>query len=1165
MSNTELTNFFRKFDIETLAEAIYAITAWPSNRPYIGAVDTMNKCLLKIEKEQGTVKINTYIDFQNLFNEINKYLKKNLMFKEDFTSDLGEVKFFSNDSFKDIIIANGSEDIYEACFIIDEMVKGNENFQSLWQEILKYEDFVISKLYSNEYSYSNEFECPPESFFNSVQKNFHSFKNQKLKLFFKEFESSNEELYSFFSPINGYPIFLPMLKETFIEKVESELAVSLTNKLVWNALIRRLQRNFISPIYKNDSYLCSINIYDKNLKKGTFFDNSFAVWNGNNIVVFVSDELEKDSLNLIKKGILERHFSFQGVLGDGNIKEVEFLDDMNIIIQKINTNDISPNINKLMSFSKSDDVYMDAKGVLGIINSAFGLEEIVNFIIYNKTSRDKIINMSGLTAYFQVWKDSDRVINEGASEVSLFVPAYESVERIIELFKYELKNYPFDMSNTFFNVHYWNVIKDTKSDLTLNSKSGTGSTDIFKSKEKYLVYQELHFIIEDISERALETIDSFHEIITNGFAEQKSLILSLFEKKFLEINLISENVLIKNARNKEIIKTKYCKKIIINTDEDSQILLVRPFWEKIFEDNLSNETMQFENELLLSFIEGASFYDMNTIKKELEKSSSKKRTSSIGQIEIPFYIEPRYSFSVPDNYSFKNVRKLISKIIKETGLEPKVYNESEIVGLVRQFRNKVRDDLIEKIERFNTVELHKKLLNSYSAILFQIKIHKDRLDEFDKPNNLRPEVLDRFRVEAIKLREESRTYKQVLEYLIEENLVNEKISNDTPSGKQVDELIAYSKWIMDFQVISDSINYGAIGWNQLEVREDYVVEIEETGKYLEDTQLLKHLKYKYGDFSIRDTKIDKKMINVVDKNFQDETGISFESLVTTLTFLYSNFIVNDFLEDEDVKIDCNIVDAPINYLATLFIQETDLIVEKFFKVLEFINIDTTEITDSSGMIPVWEKKKRKSKISAQPILIESDRVIYSPSSLYELQQSWIQGVMNFILPYNVGLENTTKAVDNWKGYYESKIVEELSLLFNKDIYDVYIDKELYKLDPKGNHPKNLGDYDLIVINKEKHEVLLFEVKYMRLSQTMKDSLGDQGKYFLNKKAKAKHFVRRTEYFEANDVRILSNLGFKDKFVIKKYFVTNKNIRSFFKEYPFEIISFNEFKEVYFPI
>lgn len=581
-------------------------------------------------------------------------------------------------------------------------------------------------------------------------------------------------------------------------------------------------------------------------------------------------------------------------------------------------------------------------------------------------------------------------------------------------------------------------------------------------------------------------------------------------------------------------------------------------------DNITSKEKSFENELIFSFLEGGNFSDEKILEKEIKKSNNEQRTSSISQIEIPYYIEPHLNFDSPKASAFKNVRKVMSKIIEKMELETKEYEESEILGVIRRFRNEIRNDLIKKIEFFDKIDLHKELLNIYSTILFQINIHQERIKEFQMVDYLREDSLNEFRTQAIKLREESKTYRQVLEYLIEENLICDRIkTNRIITNQDLDELIAYSKWILDFQTMSDSVSYGASGWNKLEIREDHVLEIEETDKYMKDAELFKKLRYVYGDYSYRDNEIDKEMLELVDNAFQFETQISFKSLSTTLTLLYSNGYITDITQQEEVQVTNSIVETPINIIANLFVLETELPIEEFFKVLAFITINVNQISDSSGAIPVWEKKKRKNKLSAQPVLLIDNNLIFSPISLYELKKSWFQGMMSFILPYNIGLEKTTKAVDKWKEHYEHKIVMDLAALFEEPIYDVYPDKELYKLDPKGNHPHDLGDYDLIVINKEKKEILLFEVKYMRLSQTMKDSLGDQGKYFLNKKAKAKKFVRRVHYFQEHVNQIMNNLGFEEDFVVKKYFLSNKNIRSFFKEYPFEVIGFNEFEQTYF--
>ncbi|MGK0723299.1 hypothetical protein [Aerococcus urinaeequi] len=1166
MEDKTLPDIFEQYETVSLGKAIYTITSWGSNRQYIGASDTLNKTFIENEENSGPHKIITYKDFQNLFKIIAKKLNKSFIAQENFYCDTGEVKFYSEGKFHKIILGNGSEDTYEACFFIESIVQNDEYLKDIWQEILYYEDYILSNLYTMRIPQNNEFECPPEEYFNSVFKEYDSLKNPKLASFFRDFRSSNEELYEFFTPINELPIFLPMLKESFLEKIEQNLTIDDIQHSSWNAIINQFVNNYQISTNRSLKTFISLAFTNKAEEKDFIIENSFALLHKNDLLIFIPNELDAELIDKLITDFKQEKNTIVGATVNRKALEITFNSNLNLIIQKVDDTELSPNIMKLMLVSK-DEALIDIKGMMGIINFASDIEEIIEFIKYfkDKNISERTMNMSGITSYFQTWQDLDNVIVEGVTTDLVFVPPYQSVERTVELYSNDLINYPFNAGLAFSNIHRWSVISDTTADLSLLGKDGEGSVDIFVSNGKKIIYRELHYILEDMDEETIETIDSFHEIITNAFDEYKERILSFFKKDFLEISLISERILNKYATGVPIMTNKYNSTVIINSEKSIQKLLINPYWEKIASDNVLSKTKSFENDLLVSFINGVSFNNKESLELEIRKTDDDGRTSSISRIEVPYYINTHLRFESPKLSSFKLVRKILAQIIKDIGLEAKNYEETEILGVIKQFRNEIRRNFIQRIEKIDKFDLHTKLLNIYSSIIFQIDIHQKRLSVFNSTTHLEEETLHQFRDDAIDLREESKVYKQVLEYVIEENLIREDQSDmSIPSDIDLNNIIAYGKWIIGFQNMSDSVNYGAAGWNQLGIREDYVVEIEETNKYIKDANLIKTLRYNFGDYSIRDQSYDKTMLsNEISSAFLLDTGVSLQSLFATLSLLYSHSTISILADLEDVTVTSNVVMAPIETVANLFLEETDLPLEDFYKVIDFINLKVDEISDENGVIPIWEKKKRKNKFSAQPVLVKKCFLIFSPITLYELEKTWYTGITNFILPYNNGLEKLTSSIDKWKTYYEHKIVIDLASLFDDSIYDVYTDKELYKLDPKGNHPRNIGDYDLIAVNNEDQEILLFEVKYMRLSQTMKDFLGDQGKYFLNKKAKAKQFERRVTYFEENVDKIVNNIGLEGDFKIKKYFLTNKNIRSFFKEYPFKVVSFNEFKETYF--
>src|SRR5699024_11722142 len=171
---------------------------------------------------------------------------------------------------------------------------------------------------------------------------------------------------------------------------------------------------------------------------------------------------------------------------------------------------------------------------------------------------------------------------------------------------------------------------DTTADLSLLGKDGEGSVDIFVSNGKKIIYRELHYILEDMDEETIETIDSFHEIITNAFDEYKERILSFFKKDFLEISLISERILNKYATGVPIMTNKYNSTVIINSEKSIQKLLINPYWEKIASDNVLSKTKSFENDLLVSFINGVSFNNKESLELEIRKTDrSEEHTSEL--------------------------------------------------------------------------------------------------------------------------------------------------------------------------------------------------------------------------------------------------------------------------------------------------------------------------------------------------------------------------------------------------------------------------------------------------------------------------------------------------------------------------------------------------------
>jgi len=1164
-----MDNLFFNYEPKSLVKAIYIICSWPNNRTYIGLEDALNKALLSLKdnEKNSQEKINNYDDFLVFYQKLKDYIKNNpnCTIKEDFSVDIGQVKFFSNitQKYYSILIGNGSENAYENCFIAESIAEKGDELSDVWLEILKYEDLQCKILYKNgSLKIKNDSQRPSEEYFNNVNVHYDALYNDKLNTYFKGFESVNQELYPFFLSKDKSPLFFPMMKECFLEKVESENFDINMKNAVWKTIYERILKVFIQRKIIGDAYLLSPVIKHGNTSDETFKDG-FFLFTENQMIFFYDDNICNDKIESLKEDLKTKRIEILGLTTYGKIRSVLPSKEISILFQSVDCKENSSNFSK--QHSSNNSIYMDANSLISIINNSHSISEIVGFMLfkYQETS-DRTINFSGIGGEFKVWQESDRVINEGSNSTNILISPYYILESTLDLFQ-RLKNYyPFDVDPLFSDPHHWIIVNDSDSDLSLKGKNADGMVEFFKYQNKVLIYNERVFIVDDMKKEFVETFNSFHEIIINGIKRNKKYILSGLSSNFNELELTSEQKLKENVNhlNKKISSSKYYDGAQLFYNPNFQVVLLTSRWDVILKDNLNEKKLKFENDLILGFLENFDVKGQSFLTNKIKDDDSEKRTSGINSMVIDYFIDSGVDFNKPRDSNFKLVRKGISEIINKLNIIPGIYKDSESVGIIRKFLNSLKDKLNFMINEYNFESLNINLLNIESAILFQIDQHRERLKVFEQEDSINNQFITSFKKKTANLRETSRQYQPVLEFLIEENLVyKNRNSERIPTKDELNQLIAFSKWIIDFQSLSDQANYDVTGWTYLDIKSDYIVDIKETKKAVDMNHKMMHLKYKYGDYRKRDGEIDNEFLKKFYVGFKKDTNINFEMMIAFLKLFSSNSFAEKLKKINEFRIYENVLKTRITVMAEFFVLNTDYVLEDFFQILDFVSIKDKLLVNKMNIIPIWEKKKRRNKISVQPIIINKDKAVFSPVMLDNLYKNWIDGIFNFTLPYQIGMNNSKTIINQWKKQYENKIVQDLVSLFKDERYDVSYNKEIYKYDKLGKHPRNLGDYDLIVVDKVGFKVILIEAKYMRLNQTMIETIEDQNTYFLDKRrAKAPKFDKRIRYFKKNVDEIMKNKGYVGQFKVEGYFIANKNIRSYYKNFSFPIMGFNEFKK-----
>lgn len=138
-------------------------------------------------------------------------------------------------------------------------------------------------------------------------------------------------------------------------------------------------------------------------------------------------------------------------------------------------------------------------------------------------------------------------------------------------------------------------------------------------------------------------------------------------------------------------------------------------------------------------------------------------------------------------------------------------------------------------------------------------------------------------------------------------------------------------------------------------------------------------------------------------------------------------------------------------------------------------------------LPIGERKHRDQRYEVRPLLEDSGYILFSPVTIKDIHSRWINGIFDFYLPYEIGLENLKDVLVNWKRRYEKDIVYAVEKIFRSNGYNfIKTDLELCKIDKENNHPQYLGDYDVKVMLSRYKEVKFPIISFGELDSFIKE-------------------------------------------------------------------------------
>lgn len=288
-------------------------------------------------------------------------------------------------------------------------------------------------------------------------------------------------------------------------------------------------------------------------------------------------------------------------------------------------------------------------------------------------------------------------------------------------------------------------------------------------------------------------------------------------------------------------------------------------------------------------------------------------------------------------------------------------------------------------------------------------------------------------------------------------------------------LLAYANWLVVLNDVADMCHF-ADNEAYIEITDEYVVDTLADDQDAEALSGLHHRIYSYSGGLKRDHETDFKYLEKVKETFKEDMGFDLTDFLDILSYFS-----NSFSETIVKKIGNNVFRAPMKELLRDFLEQMNNVIteEDAATLFNYLVVSSQNLKTENGKInfylPIGKRRTRDTRFELMPLVSINGDIIFSPITMDRLKKDWLNGIMDFILPYEVRMNKTKQLIVEWKKSYEKQIVYDIANSFKKNKFDIIKQNfELMKLNK--SHPQWLGDYDVFAVDINNKSIWIVECK-----------------------------------------------------------------------------------------
>lgn len=1177
----KLIPIIKEYSFESIIKSAFTIASWRNNRGAQESCLALNNALSLID-DWGNKEITEYADFISLFEEICPILQIT-MYDDPVLMDCGEIKLCYKNRYYSVVTGTGHTSPVFADLQFLEYTSEIACMDTYTESILNYSDAMLSYLLSSNlyvdsnFSMSPKFECPSDEYFNSVISFFDIklWNNLSDSLLTILSTANNNILKSHFVLYNGgfYPIFNPSLIVDYFTNIVDKLPQKSIEQIVKQSLTQKINMLYCSERSYFPKLIANCLVLDD--KSPIEIDSTFFTFiKDEHLIIFLNVTNNNQYLSVISQ--------IESAFANANLSVVDLEQRTEKSYCQAYRMSADSNLHFILfdNHINVDETSFrltgrDERRIYSAIDLMYAImfsKDILELIEFDDKSRNEsaqILSYGGVSDYYTIYSQERGFISKGAIEFNnIYSEIDTSAANIFSKYIELNKCFPFHISpQTFSQPECWSIVVDDNGLYQYSKKSSeliAGAVFLFDNGlTVFLSYDFLSILKEDVSEQSKINLESFRAIVEHFLLEYHSLFSSIdcLTNNYIHLCCYSLSTNIESGYI-AICNTSHLDNVIkIDFMVDSQKLMmdISTAENRIIEYQMISQI--FDPILNLYPSELSNAYEV--IKKDVIKN----KTIDTKAIKFNFYFNTTFLSISESEVSKLTVRKQIAKIAFDSGVRPGMYEQKYATKIVRKMQNAIVNCLESKILQFNRLDLHKLLLSAYSGELFSSRINQE---SFSLGNKLEEQEKINSQQKSFYSLMISKNNQLALLYLIETNLylISNRGNKINIDNNELAELLSFAQCVVELQNNSD-LCFHTDSKTQLVVLDDYRIDVELGNEFSVKQENLNKRRLSSKSYEIRNSKKDNEYLKKVANAFLIDTGVDFSLLMAAFEQLSMigyelNEIGGEEITPNVIKISTRAVLE--HYNKTYVIEETP--VDAIKAVYNFITIDPSKLKTLDGQthpyLPIWDREKRDNTFFVKPLLRDNDYYIFSPIMIDELRNRWFHGLLQFYLPYEIGLSNVKESLVDWKKVYEELFSSDVASLFKELGFEYYKhDVDIRRDDRKGNHPTidEIGDYDVIGLCKSLKTIFVIECKVLQPIGSVFEHSNEQKRFFTEEKFDEK-FQKRIDHLSATYIDFFKNNGYEyvdEEYTIKPFMVVNKVFDSFYKPISFPIVTYDELK------